>query len=156
MIWATHWRTRRVRRRHARVVTAQKIGQVRRFESLNFGLIKELKMAALNTYYGDFHPTSKLPFVVEAREGQELKDARSELEQRVADVLPRVGAILFRGFQVSGVTDFEDFVRWFSTDLQNYDYGSTPRTNVAGKIYTSTEYPAPLCQDSCRPLSKRF
>lgn len=52
------------------------------------------------------------------------------------------GGVLLRGF--SGTTDqgFKEFARSFGYDLLSYDYASTPRTEVDGGVYTSTEYPA--------------
>src|SRR5262249_5567289 len=52
------------------------------------------------------------------------------------------GAILFRGFPLSGVEGFEEIIRVIGGPLLDYKYGSTPRSHVSGGIYTSTEYPA--------------
>src|SRR5579864_1403407 len=51
-------------------------------------------------------------------------------------------ALLFRGFRFAGIPDFERFISLIGGDLLRYSYRSTPRTQVAGNIYTSTEYPA--------------
>jgi alpha-ketoglutarate-dependent taurine dioxygenase len=61
----------------------------------------------------------------------------------VEELLRDRGAVLFRGFTLSGPTDFQDVVRTWSPKLLNYTYGSTPRrrSSVEG-VYTSTEYPA--------------
>jgi len=53
------------------------------------------------------------------------------------------GAILFRGFEISGVEEFQAFAEATSSNgLLDYTFRSTPRKKVSGKIYTSTEYPA--------------
>ncbi len=52
------------------------------------------------------------------------------------------GGILFRGFQVNDVSEFEQFIKAISEELLEYSYRSTPRSRVSGNIYTSTEYPA--------------
>jgi alpha-ketoglutarate-dependent taurine dioxygenase len=52
------------------------------------------------------------------------------------------GAILFRGFNTNSVEEFEHFLRVLVGDLLEYSYRSTPRSEVSGRIYTSTEYPA--------------
>jgi alpha-ketoglutarate-dependent taurine dioxygenase len=52
------------------------------------------------------------------------------------------GAILFRGFDMKATHEYEQFAIAISGHLLEYVYGSTPRMRVAGKIYTSTEYPA--------------
>jgi len=56
--------------------------------------------------------------------------------------LQRHGAVLLRGFDVGDAGTFERLVAATSGgDLLEYTYRSTPRTNVSGRIYTSTEYP---------------
>jgi len=52
------------------------------------------------------------------------------------------GGILFRNFKINGTTEFEKFIQTISGELLDYSYRSTPRSQVSGKIYTSTEYPA--------------
>lgn len=52
------------------------------------------------------------------------------------------GAILFRDFPLRSRTDFETFARTISPELMEYTERSTPRSEVAAGIYTSTEYPA--------------
>ena len=59
----------------------------------------------------------------------------------VEQELYRHGAVLFRGFGVRMPDDFRAFAGSLS-DLMDYLYRSTPRTNLAPQIYTSTEYPA--------------
>jgi alpha-ketoglutarate-dependent taurine dioxygenase len=52
------------------------------------------------------------------------------------------GALLFRNFHVRTVEAFGDFIRALPYKPIKYEYGSTPRREVADHIYTSTEYPA--------------
>src|SRR6185295_14357258 len=53
------------------------------------------------------------------------------------------GAILFRGFEVSGREAFAEFIKTTADgDLLAYTNRSTPRTEVGGNLYTATEYPA--------------
>jgi len=54
------------------------------------------------------------------------------------------GGVLFRGFALRDVAAFERFVAAVAGELLEYTYRSTPRTQVSGNIYTSTEYPANL------------
>lgn len=67
-----------------------------------------------------------------ARENVELIKAR----------LAKVGAVLLRGFKLPTVEEFEECLNIVAGDLVEYSYRSTPRAQVSGKIYTSTEYPA--------------
>jgi len=52
------------------------------------------------------------------------------------------GAILFRGFNLKSVTEFEQFIRAVSGDALEYNERSSPRSQISGHIYTSTDYPA--------------
>ena len=62
------------------------------------------------------------------------KGNRDLINQR----LLQSGAILFRGFNVSSVEAFEEFMLVLTGELLEYSYRSTPRTQVSGRIYTST------------------
>lgn len=52
------------------------------------------------------------------------------------------GAILFRGFAVGGVTGFESFVNASCGAALRYSERSSPRSQVEGNVYTSTDHPA--------------
>ncbi|HTE51610.1 MAG TPA: amino acid adenylation domain-containing protein [Kofleriaceae bacterium] len=62
----------------------------------------------------------------------------------VDDLLLRRGAILWRGFHLADEDAFERLAGALSgaSALMHYDEGSTPRSVVHGKVYTSTEYSA--------------
>ncbi len=84
-----------------------------------------------------------LPLVMEpAVDGLSLLDWTTSNRQQIEEKLSRHGAILFRGFKVNSVDAFEQFMKSLAGELLDYSYRSTPRTQVSGKIYTSTEYPA--------------
>jgi alpha-ketoglutarate-dependent taurine dioxygenase len=74
--------------------------------------------------------------------GQELAAWATQNRPAIEENLLRHGGILFRGFQVGGLPDFQRVISAVGGDLLEYRYRSTPRTEVTGKIYTSTEYPA--------------
>src|SRR6267143_6035301 len=88
-------------------------------------------------------PGRTLPLLIEPT-GSEVDliswaaDNKNFLESKLLDH----GGILFRNFRVGAVSEFERFVGAISGDLLDYSYRSTPRTQVSGKIFTSTEYPA--------------
>lgn len=86
----------------------------------------------------DFPPV----FRAERRDVDVVQWVREHLEQ-IEHLLAGRGAVLFRGFRVNGVAHFERFMtEGFGSDLLTYRNRSTPRTEVRGRIYTSTEYPA--------------
>jgi len=51
------------------------------------------------------------------------------------------GAILFRGFNVKSVSEFENFAQAICPELFG-EYGDLPREGISGKVYESTPYPA--------------
>ena len=68
---------------------------------------------------------------------QAVNDNRAALESRLLEH----GALLFRGFDVSSVGDFEAFAHAISAHQSDYVYRSTPRTSIGNGIFTATEYP---------------
>lgn len=57
--------------------------------------------------------------------------------------LHTVGGVLFRGFRVNGLAHFERLMtEGLGRELLVYRNQSTPRSEVRGRIYSSTEYPA--------------
>lgn len=91
------------------------------------------------------HLTSNpsLPLVIEPALGEmdPLAWATSNRDFIESHLLQE-GAILFRNFGVKTVSEFEQFMEAVSGKLLDYSYGSTPRSQVSGRVYTSTEYPA--------------
>jgi alpha-ketoglutarate-dependent taurine dioxygenase len=75
--------------------------------------------------------------------GASLAAEFQALRNVVEQSLERHGAILFSGFASDGIEGFQRFAAAFGHPLLNYEFGSTPRSQVDGKgVYTSTEYPA--------------
>jgi alpha-ketoglutarate-dependent taurine dioxygenase len=56
-------------------------------------------------------------------------------------LLLRHGALLFRGFDVSGLAAFQDLARAICGSLLDYNERAAPRREVGSKVYTSTEFP---------------
>lgn len=51
------------------------------------------------------------------------------------------GALLFRGFGVNSLDDFQGFLAALGLPPMEYVYRSTPRSQVAKDVFTATEYP---------------
>lgn len=62
------------------------------------------------------------------------------LEEQVCDH----GGVLLRGYDVGSPKDFEKVAGTVLSELKPYVEGQSPRTQVRGNIYTSTEYPKQL------------
>lgn len=83
------------------------------------------------------------PVVVRPAEpGLVLADWAGENRPWLEHTLRRAGAVLFRGFGMDDVDEFQRFMLSASGELLPYTYRSSPRTQVKGNVYTSTEYPA--------------
>ncbi|HKX32480.1 MAG TPA: TauD/TfdA family dioxygenase [Blastocatellia bacterium] len=65
------------------------------------------------------------------------EDNRNYLETR----LSTHGGILFRGFRIKSIAEFERFVGSVSGEVLAYNERSSPRSQISGQIYTSTDYP---------------
>ncbi|HMQ59243.1 MAG TPA: TauD/TfdA family dioxygenase [Flavilitoribacter sp.] len=90
-----------------------------------------------------FSEEQKLPLVFRAEyAGLDLRIWLSENAALIKRELDASGAVLFRGFANTSIEEFNQVVRAWNPELMDYDFGSTPRTNLQAGIYTSTEYPA--------------
>jgi len=84
-----------------------------------------------------------LPLVIEpAADIIDLAGWVANNRRSVEADLFKYGAVLFRGFRVPDQPAFSEVVAAANVPLMNYVEGATPRTQLGGKIYTSTEYPA--------------
>lgn len=87
-------------------------------------------------------PGQSLPLVIEpASEDVDLADWTTSNKKTVEHYLLKHGAILFRGFDVDSVSEFERTASAFCPELFG-EYGDLPREEQGGKIYGSTPYPA--------------
>jgi alpha-ketoglutarate-dependent taurine dioxygenase len=88
-------------------------------------------------------PGRDFPVKVEpALEGVRPVQWAADHRDTVDQILRHRGALLLRGFSPLAMEDFQEIVRRTSGELLTYTFRSTPRREVSGRIYTSTEYPA--------------
>ncbi|XP_047316980.1 clavaminate synthase-like protein At3g21360 [Impatiens glandulifera] len=66
-----------------------------------------------------------------------IKDQKSWIDS----VLHQSGAIMFRGFNLTTASHFNDVVEAFGFDELPYVGGAAPRTNVVGRVFTANESP---------------
>jgi alpha-ketoglutarate-dependent taurine dioxygenase len=84
-----------------------------------------------------------LPLIVQPERGRlDLLEWIATAREFVQTELLRHGGILFRNFRLKSVEQFQEAARVVSPDLLEYNERSSPRTQVSGNIYTSTEYPS--------------
>ena len=85
----------------------------------------------------------KLPLVIEPSVNDLDPIAWAETQRElIAHELDQHGALLFRGFDIRSVERFEQFIRVTSNGALPYHERTSPRSQVSGNIYTSTDYPA--------------
>ncbi|MDA5107870.1 condensation domain-containing protein, partial [Brevibacillus thermoruber] len=77
------------------------------------------------------------PDVQDLNEIKWLKTRQPEIEE----LLTKYGVVRLRGFTIRSMDDFQNLVQSLSTELLEYKERSTPRRQVSGNVYTSTEYP---------------
>jgi alpha-ketoglutarate-dependent taurine dioxygenase len=82
------------------------------------------------------------PLIIEpSTAAQSLPDVVGPDRAKVDALLLEHGALLFRGFAVRTLADFDGFVGAITDHRLDYIYRSTPRTALGNRIFTATEYP---------------
>lgn len=89
-----------------------------------------------------FSSDCRLPLVVTPTGDRDCAVQMEGLRPWVHAYLPKFGGMLFRGFPIDSTEAFERMVKQVTPDLLGYEFRSTPRSHIANRIYTSTEYPA--------------
>ncbi|MEA5516076.1 TauD/TfdA family dioxygenase [Nodularia sp. UHCC 0506] len=84
-----------------------------------------------------------LPLVIKPTiDGINLTNWASNSKAWIEAQLLQYGGLIFRNFNIHEIDGITDFIQAISGELIEYSYRSTPRSQISGKIYTSTEYPA--------------
>jgi alpha-ketoglutarate-dependent taurine dioxygenase len=85
---------------------------------------------------------SSLPPIIRPHvRGVNLPEWARNAASLIEDYLRWHGALLFRGFNLHTAEDFEQVAREICGGLLEYKERSSPRTQLGGNIYTSTDYP---------------
>ena len=88
-------------------------------------------------------PETKFPLVIKsAVKGVHLQTWAKNSREFIQTQLLRYGAIIFRNFKVRSIEEFEQIIGAICEEALDYRYRASPRTQVGGRIYTSTDYPA--------------
>ena len=88
----------------------------------------------------------EMPLVAEpaSSEHRSTADLASFLQREarwLEESLFRYGAVLFRGFQLDTIDEFQKVSQAAIPQLKPYIEGQSPRTKVGDNVYTSTEFP---------------
>src|SRR5688572_14130792 len=92
---------------------------------------------------GYLDPEKRFPLVIEPQTAGFNLAAWTESNREFIEFqLLEHGAILFRGFNIEGLSHFEKCARAISGELLDYRERAAPRQEVGSRVYTSTEFPA--------------
>jgi alpha-ketoglutarate-dependent taurine dioxygenase len=87
-------------------------------------------------------PGSRVPQLIESQtKRSDLRQLFAENKGQILQQLVEFGALLFRGFQINQDT-FGSAIDALGLERLDYIYRSTPRENVADRVFTATAYPA--------------
>lgn len=88
-------------------------------------------------------PEEQFPLLVQpCVDNLNLADWAQAHRPLIRERLEKHGALLFRNFNLDSTTRFEQVVRAVAPELIEYGERSSPRTKIAGGVYTSTDHPA--------------
>lgn len=118
-------------------------------EERDFNLYRRAQRKALRVTNEEVVKTGYLegsegfPLMIEPNiEGINLALWVSSNRGYIQEKLLKHGALLFRDFNIKSPANFEDFIRASSGNPLEYSERSSPRSQVSGNIYTSTDHPA--------------
>jgi amino acid adenylation domain-containing protein len=126
----------------------QQISEKTKRQSSNFQKFKTLKPKAISLTPAELIKTDylqsgeTLPLVCQPNVSDlDVVDWAKNNREFIQNNLSKHGAILFRGFNINSVSDFEKIAQAICPELFG-EYGDLPREGLGGKIYGSTPYPA--------------
>ncbi|MBN3925214.1 TauD/TfdA family dioxygenase [Nostoc sp. NMS4] len=112
-----------------------KLGDIRR-KTVNVGENELIKTEYLNH-------SPNFPLVIKpAVKGVDLLAWAKSNRDFLQSELLKYAAILFRDFKVNSIEEFEQIIAAICGEALEYRYRASPRTQVGGRIYTSTDYPS--------------
>jgi len=112
-----------------------------RFRSVKPKAITLSSSTLVETTY--FNLEQKLPLILQPLIADvDLVTYAAEHRELIQSHLLTHGAVLFRGFEVYSLRDFQRLVEAISGQLMDYSERSSPRTQLGSGVYTSTDHPA--------------
>ena len=118
----------------------RKESQIKRLRATRRKGVDLSEVASIKT--GFLQQGQTLPLLIEpARADVDLPEWARNNRQMLEQHLLRHGAILFRGFAVPAVSEFERTAEAICVELFG-EYGDLPREELGGRVYGSTPYPA--------------
>lgn len=113
-----------------------------KFRNVKPKVVNLSQLELIETTY--LHPECTLPLVIQPTGADiDLRTWAADNRQFIESQLLKHGAIIFRNFEVSTVTEFEQVAQAICSDLYG-EYGDLPKEKDGCLTYQSTPYPADL------------
>lgn len=125
----------------------QQISEKTKRQAVNFQKFKTVKpksisLAQEKLVKTDYLQAGEIPLLCQPNVSDlDVGDWAKSDRQFIETNLLKHGAILFRGFNLNSVANFENFAQAICPELFG-EYGDLPREGLGGKVYGSTPYPA--------------
>jgi amino acid adenylation domain-containing protein len=126
----------------------QQIAEKTQRDRSKFKKFKTIKPKAVNLperkliRTGYLQPEQKLPYLIQPdRDEIDLADWATSQRDFVDTKLVENGAILFRGFNLKSVSEFEKVASAICPQLFS-NYGDLPKEGISDRVYSSTPYPS--------------
>lgn len=95
--------------------------------------------------FTNWDESGSIPLIAQpAASGVLLKEWGKEHREALQRKITGHGAVLFRGFETGGQSEFEAIVECLAGPKLDYVYRTTMRTEVSKGVYTATDYPSRL------------
>ena len=134
---------------HTETETKEKVVEKAKRKQSKFDKLKKLKPKSVNIAQDKLiktdhvQPDQTLPLVIQPTvDGVDLLSWAESNRTYVDKELSKYGAALFRGFNIESIERFEAFTRKLAPELMDYSERSSPRSQVQGAVFTSTDHPA--------------
>ncbi|WP_250125636.1 condensation domain-containing protein [Chroococcidiopsis sp. CCMEE 29] len=120
--------------------TEQKALKLKKFMNVKPKAVNLSQERLIKTDY--LQPGETLPLVIQPDvDDIDLVEWVQSNREFIETNLLKHGAILFRGFKVNSVPEFENFAQAVCPELFG-EYGDLPREGISSKVYGSTPYPS--------------
>lgn len=120
--------------------TQREKAQLKKFKTIKPKTVSLPQKELIKTDY--LQPGQNLPYVIQPDgDDIDLADWATNKREFIETNLLQHGAILFRGFNVKSVPEFEKVASAICPKLFG-EYGDLPREGISGRVYGSTPYPS--------------
>ncbi|MCA1615512.1 MAG: amino acid adenylation domain-containing protein [Acidobacteria bacterium] len=125
----------------SQAMTEKKKQSLNKLKNIKRRAVDIEEVEVVRSYHLDSCPAMPLVLSPTSPDTLDAADWAADARPTLDAPLARHGALLLRGFGLSGASDFERVASTLCPDLFG-DYGDLPRQAVAGRVYGSTPYPA--------------